>query len=285
MTVTPATDDLSDVLERLRWSVGGYRKETLRGSERRVVGGTGMRFHFVAEGGLDVRGTANTRLGTGDFLLLPRGGEHTLIARGGTVLHTGDLEAASPNAGRVAAVMPEMLIACCLSVREPVVAAVIDGMAFEACGDRPGSRSVVSQLANVLTAAAIRRWVESDCGSLPLLTVPLRDAEVGRALEAIHEAPGSPWTVETLARVALASRSAFAKRFRDVVGESPARYLARIRMEQAKRLLTDRTSVAEVAVRLGYGSEAAFSRAFRRNAGVPPTQWRQGDNGWSAPPA
>ncbi|GAA1898030.1 AraC family transcriptional regulator [Asanoa iriomotensis] len=267
-------DDLSDVLERLRWSVGAYQKETLAGGERRAVRGGGMRFHFVARGAVDVRGTTRAELNTGDFLLLPRGGDYSLVARGEAVVHTGDMDAASPTADQVVAVLPDVLVACCFTAREPLVVALIEAMADEACGDRPGARSVVTQLANVVAAAAIRNWVESGCGSLPLLTVPLRDSDVARALEAIHDAPGSPWTVETLARVALASRSAFAKRFRETVGDSPARYLARIRMEHAKRLLADQVTVAEVAVRLGYGSEAAFSRAFRRHAGLPPTRWR-----------
>ncbi|WP_179266368.1 AraC family transcriptional regulator [Asanoa hainanensis] len=286
MTVTQATDDLSDVLERLRWSVGAYRKETLRAGERRAVSDAGMRFHLVVQGGIDVRsrqdlgsrrevsGVTEKRLSPGDFLLLPRGGDHELVARGETVLHTGDLEHASPVAARVAAVMPDMVVACRFTTREPVVAALLEGMEGESCGPRPGSRSVISQLANIVAAAAIRNWVESSCGSLSLLSVPLRDTDIARALDAIHDDPGSPWTVEALARIALASRSAFAKRFRDTVGDSPARYLARIRMEHAKSLLAERGSVAEVAVRLGYGSEAAFSRAFRRHAGVPPTQWR-----------
>ncbi|MEV0720993.1 AraC family transcriptional regulator [Asanoa sp. NPDC050611] len=267
-------DDLSDVLERLRWSVDAYRKETMAGAERREVRGGGMRFHFVARGAVDVRGTTSARLDTGDFLLLPRGGDYTLVARGETVVHTGDMDAASPTAAQTVAVLPDVLVACCFTSREPLVVALIEAMANEVCGDRPGSRSVVTQLANVVAAAAIRNWVESGCGSLPLLSVPLRDSDVARALEAIHDAPGSPWTVEALARVALASRSAFAKRFRETVGDSPARYLARIRMEHAKRLLADQVTVAEVAVRLGYGSEAAFSRAFRRHAGLPPTRWR-----------
>jgi len=277
--VTLAIDDLSDLLERLRWSVGDYRKETLPGGERRAAHGAGMRFYFVAQGGLDVRGPTAATLNTGDFLLLPRGGEHALEARGETVLHTGHLEVGSPSAAQVVGVLPDTLIACCFTSREPVVAALIDGMAGEAGGVRPGSRSVISQLANVVTAAAIRHWVESGCGSLPLLSVPLRDTDIARALGAIHDAPGSPWTVEELARIALVSRSAFARRFRVVVGDTPVRYLARIRMEHAKRLLTDRVTVGEVAVRLGYGSEAAFSRAFRRHAGVPPTRWRHTDAG------
>ncbi|GIF76296.1 cupin [Asanoa siamensis] len=273
-----AVDDLSDVLERLRWSVGAFRKEILSDGERRPVRGGGMRFHFVARGALDVRGASAARLDSGGFLMVPRGGDYALVARGETVVHTGDMDAVSPEAAQVVVAMPDMVIACCFGAREPVAAALLDGMAGEAGAERPGSRSVIAQLANVVAAAAIRNWVESGCGSLPLLTSQIRASDVARALEAIHDAPGSPWTVETLARVALASRSSFAKRFRDEVGDSPARYLARIRMEHAKRLLTDRTTVGEVAVRLGYGSEAAFSRAFRRHAGVPPTRWRQTDD-------
>jgi AraC-like DNA-binding protein len=275
VSVSPVPDELSDVLERLRWSAGDYRREALLSGDRRRERGSGMRFHFVARGGVDVRGGESAvTLGVGDFLLLPRGGDRTLVARGDTVLHTGELDAASPVAGPVVSAMPDTVVACCLISREPVVAALIDGMAAEAGSARPGSRSVVSQLATVVAAAALRSWVESGCGSAYLLSVPLRDADVGRALAAIHDDPGSPWTVGSLARIALSSRSAFAKRFRLAVGESPARYLARIRMEHAKRLLGERTTVTQVAVRLGYGSEAAFSRAFRRHAGVPPTAWR-----------
>jgi transcriptional regulator GlxA family with amidase domain len=196
------------------------------------------------------------------------------VARADTVLHTGELDVAMPGAGPLVSAMPDTVVACGLVSREPVVAALIAGMVGEADLVRPGSRSVISQLATVVAAAALRSWVESGCGSAHLLSVPLRDADVGRALAAIHDDPGSPWTVDSLARIALASRSAFSERFRLAVGESPARYLARIRMEHAKRLLRDRITVAEVAVRLGYGSEAAFSRAFRRHAGAPPTAWR-----------
>lgn len=265
------SDDLSDVFERLRWSVGDYRRDTLDDGARRHERGAAMRFHFVAQGGLDVRGATEATLKAGDFLLLPRGGNHVLLGRGETVVHTGVMESASP----VAPAMPDTIVACCLVTKEPLVAALIDGMACEALTDRPGWRSVVSQLASVVAVAAIRSWVESGCGDARLLSVPLRDTDVGRALAAIHDDPGSPWTVDRLARIALTSRSAFAKRFRVVVGDSPARYLARIRMEHAKELLTDRATVAEVAIRLGYGSEAAFSRAFRRHAGVPPARWRQ----------
>lgn len=151
-------------------------------------------------------------------------------------------------------------------------------MSREAGTDRPGSSSVVSRLANVVATAAIRTWIESGCGDADLLTVAVRDSDVARAVAAIHRDPGEPWTVESLARVALASRSMFAERFREATGESPVRYLARVRMEHAKRMLQEPTaSVANIATSLGYGSDAAFSRAFRRFEGVAPTAWRRAE--------
>lgn len=280
-------DDLGLIFERLRWTVAGYRVHTLRFGEPRHEVGEAIRFHFVAQGQARVHcsialpgqgpatGDASLDLRQGDFLLLPRGGAHSVVAtEAGTVVHTGQFDVPSSEARAVLAAMPATVVACCIVAREPVVAALIEGMAAEAGSARPGSSSVISQLAGAVAMTAIRSWVESGCGSTRLLSAPLHDSDVSRALSAIHDEPGSQWTVDRLARVALASRSAFAKRFRDAVGESPARYLARVRMEHAKQLLGGPTTVAEVAIRLGYGSEAAFSRAFRRHAGVPPTQWR-----------
>jgi AraC-like DNA-binding protein len=269
-------DALGAIFQRLRWTVVDYGRHALDGGRSLRAAGDGVRFHFVAEGTATLRcETTSLVLNTGDFLLLPRGGTHTMIATGpGTVLHTGRFDFSTPEAAAVVAAMPATVVACCVAAREPMVSALIDGMAAEASGSRPGASSVISQLAGAVAMAAIRSWIESGCGSAGLLSAPLHDSDVSRAVSAIHHEPGTQWTVDRLARVALASRSAFSKRFRDAVGEPPARYLTRVRMEQAKHLLGEHTTVAEVAVRLGYGSEAAFSRAFRRHAGVPPTQWR-----------
>ena len=261
---------LGAVLDRLRWTMADYRQYALGGGAI-TLDGDGVRFHFVAEG--SIRSPVDLR--AGDFLLLPRGGPHTVVAGPGTVLHTGRFSVTSPEGVAVVAAMPATVVACCITTKEPMVAMLIDGMAAEANSDRPGAGSVISHLAGAVAMAAIRSWVESGCGSTHQLSASLHDSDVSRALSAIHGEPGTQWTVDRLARVALASRSAFAKRFRDAVGEPPAKYLARVRMEHAKHLLGERTTVAEVAVRLGYGSEAAFSRAFRRHAGVPPTRWRQ----------
>lgn len=260
---------LGAVLDRLRWTMIDYRQYAL-GDTALNLDGDGVRFHFVAEG--SVRSPVELR--AGDFLLMPRGGQHTVAAAPGTVLHTGRFTVTSPEGVAVVAAMPATVIACHITTKEPMVATLIEGMAAESRSERPGACSVISHLAGAVAMAAIRSWVESGCGNTQRLSASLHDTDVSRALTAIHGDPGTQWTVERLARVALASRSAFSKRFRDAVGEPPAKYLARVRMEQAKHLLGERTTVAEVAVRLGYGSEAAFSRAFRRHAGVPPNRWR-----------
>ncbi|MFF1573480.1 helix-turn-helix domain-containing protein [Leifsonia sp. NPDC058292] len=123
--------------------------------------------------------------------------------------------------------------------------------------------------------AAVRSWAENS-GALETWLIGQRDPHIARAIEAMRSAPGDAWTIESLAQVARSSRSVFAERFRELVGESPSRYLTALRMEQAERLLGDeRLSIAEAAHRLGYGSDAAFSRAFRRHAGESPASWRR----------
>lgn len=99
---------------------------------------------------------------------------------------------------------------------------------------------------------------------------------IGRVLARLHERPEEPWTVAELAKVAAMSRSAFSERFRSLVGEAPIRYLSGLRLARAARLLrsTD-TTVAEVARRVGYGSEEALSRAFKLRFGAAPRAFRQ----------
>jgi AraC-like DNA-binding protein len=103
----------------------------------------------------------------------------------------------------------------------------------------------------------------------------LRDRIVGRALALLHERPARPWTLEQLANEVNLSRSALADRFAHVVGQPPMQYLTRWRMQVAARLLADGAAkVSAVGLAVGYDSEAAFSRAFKRVAGVPPAAWR-----------
>lgn len=108
------------------------------------------------------------------------------------------------------------------------------------------------------------------------LMAAISDPHVGKALRIMHGAPARVWTVEGLARAIGVSRAALADRFTRVVGEPPMRYLGRWRMQLAMHQLAhDQRSVAEIAELVGYESEAAFSRAFRRIAGEPPAAWRR----------
>jgi AraC-like DNA-binding protein len=103
----------------------------------------------------------------------------------------------------------------------------------------------------------------------------LHDPQVGRVLNLIHALPDRAWTVEELADEAAMSRSALAQRFTALVGQAPIQYLANWRMHMARRLLREsRLAIAEIAERVGYDSEEAFSRAFRRLVGSPPATWR-----------
>jgi AraC-like DNA-binding protein len=104
----------------------------------------------------------------------------------------------------------------------------------------------------------------------------MRDAHVGRALALMHDDPGRRWTVDDLAREVALSRSALAERFASLVGEPPIQYLVRWRLALAARALrAGGEAIARVARRSGYESEAAFSRAFRREFGMPPAAWRK----------
>ena len=133
-------------------------------------------------------------------------------------------------------------------------------------------------LADVVAASLIRTWVERGCGDASGWIAAARDPEIGRVLAAIHLNPSAEWTIEALAKTMRGSRSAFAERFTRVVGETPARYVAQVRMHHARQWLSrDKARIGVVAQRLGYDSEASFSRAFKRVIGVPPSHFRGTD--------
>ena len=149
-------------------------------------------------------------------------------------------------------------------------------IAAEATRLRPGGETVLTRLADVVVIQAIRAWLdtapEADCGWLGAL----RDPGLGRALTAMHRRPGDDWTLPRLAREAGMSRSTFAERFRARVGTAPAAYLAEWRLTLARSRLMDGTApVGTIAADLGYGSETAFCRAFRRRYGTSPGRMRR----------
>ena len=144
-------------------------------------------------------------------------------------------------------------------------------IAVEARELRPGGETVITRLADILVIQAIRSWIEQDAAAHTGWLGALRDREIGRALTLIHRDPARDWSVACLATEVAMSRSAFAARFTELVGEPPLHYVARWRMHVALTWLKeDNAAVGEIAGRLGYQSEAAFSRAFKRFVGISP---------------
>ncbi|MFT5287015.1 MAG: AraC-like DNA-binding protein [Planctomycetota bacterium] len=136
---------------------------------------------------------------------------------------------------------------------------------------RPGGETVITRLADILVIQIIRSWIDSAPGEDRGWLSALSDEYVGKALTLMHREPARPWTVESLAREVSMSRSAFSARFTDKVGEPVLRYLTRWRMRLAHTQLRETTdSLTVLAERLGYQSEAAFCRAFKRVFGVSP---------------
>ena len=150
--------------------------------------------------------------------------------------------------------------------------AILGVMADEVAQVQPGGDAVVSRLCDIVVIQAIRSWIERDAAAQTGWLGALRDPQIGAAIAAIHSRPTEDWTVASLATEAAMSRSAFAARFTELVGEPAMRYVTRWRMLNALDLLetTDQT-VAAVGRSVGYDSEAAFSRAFTRVVGSPPS--------------
>lgn len=152
---------------------------------------------------------------------------------------------------------------------------LLDVAAGEAGQLTAGNENVLARLAELMFVEAVRRYLatlpESEKGWL----AGLRDGVVGRALAEMHGAPSDAWTVERLARTIGVSRSVLAERFTDMLGQPPMQYLTLWRMQLASRYLNEGRQVNEVAGLVGYQSEAAFSRAFRKQVGTSPVTWRR----------
>ena len=148
--------------------------------------------------------------------------------------------------------------------------------AAESAARRPGSEALLERLSEMMFVDAIRRHVEQLPPDTTGWLAGLRDRYVGRALALLHERPAAPWTIEDLSSQVGLSRSALHERFVSLIGQPPVQYLTNWRMQLASRLLLEgRSTVATVAVDVGYDSEAAFARAFKRLVGMPPAAWRR----------
>ena len=145
----------------------------------------------------------------------------------------------------------------------------------ESAGQRAGTASVLAKLSELMFIEVVRRHLELLPPEQAGWLAGLRDPFIGKALALMHEAPAHRWTIEELARAVGLSRSVLAERFTGLLGMPPMHYLAKWRMQIASGLLSSGGNIATIAAETGYGSEAAFSRAFKKVAGVPPTAWRR----------
>jgi AraC-like DNA-binding protein len=147
----------------------------------------------------------------------------------------------------------------------------------ESVAQRSGGEAVLARLSELLFVEVVRRHLSTLPPENGSWLAGLRDEGVGRALGKIHDRPTHAWNLEELAREVGMSRSVLAERFVHFVGVPPMQYLAQWRMQLAASLLTGTSlSLSEIAERVGYGSETALSRAFKRWVGVAPADWRRG---------
>jgi AraC family transcriptional regulator, alkane utilization regulator len=273
------------------------------GIARRDVGS----FHMVLEGRgwLDVEGSAGPiGLGTGDVVVLPTGRAHWMRDSPGStappltsILATHDVTDGELHFGGDDGPVTEVvcgvfsletgLRAPWMDLLPPVVVseatrdddgwrpAVIGALRDEARRPTDGGSIVVNRLLESLIADTLRSELTRSFGDFDATGQVLVDARIGRALASLHQHPEEPWTVRSLADVAVMSRSAFSDRFRTLVGRAPIRYLSELRLTRAARLLrsTDAT-VSDVARSVGYGSEEALSRAFKARFGEAPSAFR-----------
>jgi AraC-like DNA-binding protein len=263
-------------------------------------------YHFIIDGTLlvTVEGEPTIEVRAGEVLLLPRNNAHTLASAPGLkpksarelirpsadgglarISHGGGGEAVHLVCGFLAseelynpliATLPRILK---LDVRQGTsrdwVEASVRFAAGELTEGRLASSSVMSRLSELLFVEAVRNYSSTLGGQQAGWLKGLADPHVGRALALIHHNPSAPWSAEALAREVALSRSAFVDRFTTLVGMPPIRYLTVWRLQTAKLNLREtRTTIAQLAQSVGYESEEAFSRAFKREFGQPPARWR-----------
>jgi AraC-like DNA-binding protein len=264
--------------------------------------------HLVLEGGCwaQAEGDPPVRVEAGEAIVIPHGDAHTLgsglqhaaidvdhvvMPRMPTVerfRYGGDGEAAiivcswfayegdTPNP--MMANLPRLFTtAFRRRSAGPWIEQSIDFVLADATAREPGSAMLASKVAEMLFAEVVRGYIEAMPANNPGWLAGLRDPQVSRCLALMHGEPARAWTVDTLANEVHVSRSVLAEKFADLVGVPPMQYLTRWRMIVAAGMLrNEQANLARVAEGVGYESQEAFSRAFKREYGVAPGQWRQG---------
>lgn len=266
-----------------------------------------IEFHLATEGTGYVRvGSEETPFAAGDLFMIPHGDAHEMGNGTGAPLMRSEAFLPQLLQGGLASTRaggggePTRLIcgylACEAGLIRPVLAGLPRVVRVHLRNDRagewlensilhaveraqaavPGSDVILARLAEVLFAEALQRYVSTLPAGRSGWLAGAGDATVGRSLAALHRRPAHSWTLDELAAEAGASRSALTERFAKYLGQSPMAYLADWRIELgAEALRTTSRSVVQIAAEVGYESEAAFNRAFKRRFGKPPAQYRR----------
>jgi AraC-like DNA-binding protein len=263
-------------------------------------------YHLLIEGScwLEVEGEKPLRVSAGDIIVLPHGDTHVLCTEVGMRRspqmslyrrpESGSLLPAKIQVGTDSGAPAHFVcgfLGCDSRPYNPLLTALprlihVSNHASGALGEyfkfalaesrnRMGGECMLGRISELMFVDVVRRYLESLPASQTNWLSGLRDPYVGRALMALHADPARDWTLEALAQAAALSRSAFAERFVQFVNQPPMQYLTNWRMQLATNYLrSGNESVASIANRVGYDSEAAFSRAFKKVVGTPPSEWR-----------
>lgn len=264
-------------------------------------------YHLIMEGGCwaTLEGEEPIKLGAGDIIVLPHGDTHVLSTSIGmrrtpemslyrvpndglqpvkislgaeagepTRFVCGFLGCDSRPYNPLLAALPRVI-----HVREQLngaLGAYFRAALAESKGTRMGNQCMLGRISELMFVDVVRRHLETLPAERANWLSGLRDPYIGRALMALHANPARDWTLESLAAEAALSRSAFAERFVTYVTQPPMQYLTNWRMQLATNYLRSANeSISSIAGRVGYDSEAAFSRAFKKSVGSPPSEWRE----------
>ncbi|MFC7451157.1 AraC family transcriptional regulator [Rhodococcus daqingensis] len=297
-------DILSEAIAAIRTgnpTSGMFVRHAPWGRRYPVVPGAG--FHVVLEGScwLVPPTGAPMALGVGDVVFMPRGADHDLVDSLGSSVteyaQPGEPREISGPGVRAALLcgayglgrqrshplldeLPEFVHLPARLGRHAALRGAVDLLVAEIAEPRPGSDAAVSALLDTLLLFILRAWLDEQARDRATgWAGALADPAVAAALRAVHDDPARSWTVPDLSDVAGVSRATLARRFTATVGEPPLTYVTRWRMLAAARLLRETdSSIGVVARKVGYHSEFAFAKAFKREYGLAPGHYRRAED-------
>ena len=277
---------LSDILKSLRVSGSVYFCDHVEDPwTKEFIEPTTASFHLIRRGLCWVKvGEQINQLSSGDLIFLGPGVDHILTSQPphgqsynkneNTLLLCGYCSFQEDTLTPLKQIFPEVLIVKEEELhKHPWLKATFDQISAEYMSQNPGTEIIVNKLTEVVLVELIRiNFCRKDQNSFLLA---LNDKRISKSLKLIHSTPQEPWTLESLASQIGMSRAAFAKRFKEMIGEPMFAYLSKVRVQKAKELLQDtKLFVNDIAFTVGYESERAFAKTFGKHVGMTPKQYR-----------